>query len=222
MMRARVLLVSLLLLPGPALAQVSLGSGHGGTPSVDSEGKPSFIGPGSAHDQDEKKDATPATPPPAIPGAQAAPDSGVPLDKSLIGAMSPNDALFDAIHRGDIAAAREALNRGAQLDARNVLGQTPIDVSIDLNRNDITFLLLSMRGASGTSGPRPHQGPPAAETADSGAPAAASAAALARHRSRHAAAAQTQAQTAVQTRARPVLAAEDRGVPKPEIGFTGF
>jgi ankyrin repeat protein len=59
--------------------------------------------------------------------------------------MNPTTALFDAINRGSLNAAKEALNRGADMNARNVLDQTPLDMAIDLNRNDITFLLLSLR-----------------------------------------------------------------------------
>ena len=66
--------------------------------------------------------------------------------------MAPTAALFDAINRGDIIAARDALNRGADLNAQNVLGMTPIDLSVDLGRNDITFLLLSMRSGSDQAG----------------------------------------------------------------------
>ena len=84
-------------------------------------------------------------PPPALPGAVPsdpdAPTSHAPLD------VNPTTALFDAVDRGDLTAAKEALSRGAELQATNVLGQTPIDMSIDLSRNDITFLLLSMRNA---------------------------------------------------------------------------
>jgi hypothetical protein len=85
--------------------------------------------------------------PPALPGArpgaaQAAAPDRPPSD------LNPNDALFDAIVRGDIASAREALGRGADLGARNVLGMTPLESSIDLNRNDITFLLISLRGGA--------------------------------------------------------------------------
>ena len=46
--------------------------------------------------------------------------------------MEPNDALFDAINRGDIAAARDAISRGADLGARNILGMTPMELSVDL------------------------------------------------------------------------------------------
>src|ERR1700757_3277395 len=62
-------------------------------------------------------------PPPALPGAAnagaVAPPTRVPLD------MEPNEALFDAINRGDIGTARDALSRGADLHARNILGMTP-------------------------------------------------------------------------------------------------
>lgn len=85
-------------------------------------------------------------PPPALPGASsgasAAPPQHLPTD------LSPNDALFDAIDRGDLAAAKDAISRGAELDAVNVLGMTPLEASVDQGRNDITFLLLSLRGAS--------------------------------------------------------------------------
>ena len=83
-------------------------------------------------------------PPPALPGAastgSAAPASRAPND------MEPTDALFDAINRGDIGVARDAISRGADLHGQNILGMTPLELSIDLGRNDISFLLLSMRG----------------------------------------------------------------------------
>ncbi len=95
-------------------------------------------------------------PPPALPGTastgEAAPAEKLPSD------LPPTDALFDSINRGDIASARDALSRGADLSGTNVLGMTPLELSVDLARNDITFLLLSRRGpdfepaASGTGG----------------------------------------------------------------------
>jgi len=84
--------------------------------------------------------------PPALPGAKSNPDLVAPATK-LPTDMNPTEALFDAINRGDITAARDAINRGADLDGQNVLGMTPMELSIDLSRNDISFLLLSMRGA---------------------------------------------------------------------------
>ena len=95
--------------------------------------------------------------PPGLPGARpnqaAAPPSQIPLD------VPPTEALFDAINRGDIASARDALNRGADIYGHNVLGMTPLDLSIDLSRNDITFLLMSMRSQVAGSEPA-RTGPP--------------------------------------------------------------
>src|SRR3954470_1592568 len=88
----------------------------------------------------------PAPPlPPALPGAKTnanavAPANRIPTD------MQPTEALFDSINRGDIAAARDAISRGADLGGRNLLGMTPMELSVDLGRNEISFLLLSMRG----------------------------------------------------------------------------
>ena len=87
-------------------------------------------------------------PPPALPGARTPDTEPAPMDRPA-GDMRPNEALFDAVNRGDILAARDAIGRGADLNATNVLGLTPVELSVDLGRNDITFLLLSMRGASG-------------------------------------------------------------------------
>lgn len=95
--------------------------------------------------------------PDALPGATIDKERVAPSDK-VISDLSPNDALFDGINRGDIATVRDAVNRGADLGSRSVLGQTPIDLSVDLGRNDITFLLLSLRGTDGgSSGSRPPQ-----------------------------------------------------------------
>lgn len=59
---------------------------------------------------------------------------------------NPTQSLFEAINTGNIREVQDSLNRGADLRATNVLGQTPLEMSIDLNRDRITFLLLSMRG----------------------------------------------------------------------------
>ncbi|MBO0711951.1 MAG: ankyrin repeat domain-containing protein, partial [Acetobacteraceae bacterium] len=75
-----------------------------------------IAGPGlGKNPQQEAKPALP--PPPSLPGAQdngrAAPSDKIPTD------MLPTDALFDAIDRGDIASARDAINRGADLNGHN-------------------------------------------------------------------------------------------------------
>ena len=43
--------------------------------------------------------------------------------------------------------ARDAISRGADLQGHNILGMTPLELSVDLGRNDISFMLLSMRAA---------------------------------------------------------------------------
>ncbi|HWL82786.1 MAG TPA: hypothetical protein VNR89_17695 [Roseomonas sp.] len=112
---------------------------------------------------------TPAAPavkePPALPGlAGRAPAAPIPAEPGKN--LGPNEALFDAINRGDMAAARDAMARGADLNARNVLGLTPLESSVDQGRRDITFFLLSSRPTVVTSvepsAPAPRPAPPAA------------------------------------------------------------
>ncbi len=161
--------------------------------------------PGEDEDRPKGGEEKAPEPPPAIPGAQ--PDENaavVPADR-LAAEMSPNDALFDAISRGDMAAAKDALNRGAQLDSKNVLGQTPIDASIDLDRNDITFLLLSMRPAPGASAAQIRQ----AASHGAAVPPA------------HGRKGRKSVQTASAGQAGPQPGA-DRGQPNPAAGFIGF
>src|SRR5215472_8677828 len=147
-------------------------------------------------------------PPPALPGAanagEVAPPSRVPLD------MEPNEALFDAINRGDIGTARDALSRGADLHARNILGMTPLELSIDLGRNDISFMLLSMRAA------------------DEGRPAQAGAQTAAKAQTGKPARPVRVAAQPVPRVAQPVpaqtarLYSGDGGTPNPSAGFLGF
>ena len=102
----------------------------------------------SAQSDDEKgKDKDTKSPPPTLPGSHAQSTPVAPADKTVAD-LNPNSALFDAINRGDTVAARDALSRGADPEAHNVLGLTPIELSVDLGRNDISFLLLSLRGSS--------------------------------------------------------------------------
>ncbi|WP_428375020.1 ankyrin repeat domain-containing protein [Lichenicoccus sp.] len=175
-----------------AHAQMSMGSGGGGGGADD------------AAAEEAKAAAAAAAPPPALPGAvpsdEAAPRGHVPLD------VNPNAALFDAINRGDLTAAKDALSRGADLQAVNILGQKPLDMAIDLNRNDITFVLLSMRtqGADGGTQIASAQGGNAGGVAVE--------ASAARRRS--------PVQEAADLRARRL--AEDGGAARPDIGFLGF
>ena len=106
--------------------------------------------------------------PSAVPGARAEPTVVTPADRQAT-ELGPNEALFDAINRGDLPVAKDAISRGADLSATNILGLTPLELAIDLGRNDISFLLLSLRGATGSTALRaaPQQGsaPPASVAA---------------------------------------------------------
>lgn len=150
-------------------------------------------------------------PPPALPGAAsdgagAAPLTRVPAD------MEPNDALFDAINRGDVASAREALGRGADLHARNLLGMTPLELSIDLGRNDISFMLLSMRAADDTGATQPR---PTTAAKSERKPQVRQVKRTPAHNATSVAAAEKANRT-------PRLFAGDGGEPNPSAGFLGF
>jgi hypothetical protein len=146
-------------------------------------------------------------PPPALPGAGSssapAPLIHVPTD------MEPNEALFDSINRGDIATARDAISRGADLHARNILGMTPLELSIDLGRNDISFMLLSMRAADDTR--------PALSQRASGVKEDAKRPV---HQARKAPPRPVAPSQAAQQTAR--LFSGDGGTPNPNAGFLGF
>ncbi|MBI0535833.1 ankyrin repeat domain-containing protein [Roseomonas sp. KE2513] len=170
-------------------------------------------------------------PPPALPGlaARRAPEP-IPAETPAT-SLSPNAALFDAITRGDLPAAREAMARGADLNARNQLGLSPIDAAVDQGRNEIAFYLLSARGSVGggpTIEPAEPAPPPTARRGRGGrevpaarapaldeeAPPARATGLLSDPPRRGAPAAP------VALRAR--LFAGDGGSPRPEVGFLGF
>ena len=86
-------------------------------------------------------------PPPALPGVSGTETN--PLSQVQIDNEDPTKVLFSAINDGNYAEARAAISRGANLSAKNILSETPIEMSVALNRNNITFMLLSMRAAEG-------------------------------------------------------------------------
>jgi hypothetical protein len=159
------------------------------------------------------KSNRPEQAPPGLPGARpadAAAPALIPLD------VPPTEALFDAINRGDLAAARDALNRGADLNGRNVLGMTPIDLSIDLSRNDITFLLLSLRGEAAVSGPPPN-------AAEAAVPRSGKKITAARLAPRHGATSPVATASAVVAVSAPAVRyASVPATPDPSRGFLGF
>jgi hypothetical protein len=161
----------------------------------------------------------PEPPPDAIPGSKPR-ESAAPATKP-VGDMQPTDALFDAINRGDIASARDALSRGADLNGVNILGMTPMELSVDLGRNDISFLLLSMRGEDAGRGSRAigRDAPPpvtSGKTARAGKPTGPGKVAPIK--------AAQGGNTIIPPRplATPKLFANDGGTPLPNAGFLGF
>jgi hypothetical protein len=151
----------------------------------------------------------PGTAVPALPGL-AVRRAPAPIAADPAANLSPNAALFDAIARGDLAAARDAVARGANLDARNALGITPLDAAVDQGRHDIVFFLLSTRDLA--------RGPVTMEpsAASLGAPPPAAA----RPTPRREAAQPASAAPAAPRNAR--LWAGDGGAARPEVGFLGF
>jgi len=176
------------------------------------------MNPSSAIQKPAKNNAPAMAPPAAVPGARARPDSVAPAGRTATD-LAPNDALFDAINRGDINTARDAINRGADLGGTNVLGLTPLELSVDLSRNDITFLLLSMRGADAGSGGQST----APQTASSAAPAPPGG----RRRGQHIEVQQPVTGVAARESSPPprqtvALYAGNGGTPLPSVGFLGF
>ena len=158
-------------------------------------------------------------PPPALPGI-AARRAIEPIPGDPNANLSPTAALFDAINRGDLPAARDAVNRGASLEERNVLGLSAIDAAVDQGRNEILFFLLSARG-----GTRAPQVPTEASLSPAQRSARDRAAAAEAERSARAAAAALGGGGGPRGPApvtRPRLFANDGGAPRPEAGFLGF
>ena len=179
-----------------------------------------FSGPGGIPTPQARPGGAPAGPPPALPGlaSRRAPEP-IPADTTRV--LEPTAALFDAITRGDLPAARDAVARGADFDQRNVLGLTPIDAAVDRGRNEILFYLLSARTTSRNPAPPP-------EANDTPQQRAARQRALAAERlaaERAAARSATAVTAPVQRTAAPQsprLFVNDGGAPRPEVGFLGF
>jgi hypothetical protein len=151
-------------------------------------------------------------PPPALPGAQT---TIAPADKTALD-LPPTEALFDAINRGDIGSARDAISRGAELNGHNVLGMTPLELSVDLSRNDITFLLLSLRA--------PDSAPPSA-IATTGQSVLTKKALPAKNAAATAVAAKSPIKPVALVKPAPprqYAGPNDSGTPNPQAGFLGF
>jgi hypothetical protein len=139
--RLAAILVLATLIAGPAAAQMAGPGGVGG--------------PGSPDGTPTPQPRVPDIAPPGAPGIGAAPLATAPgIVKATTG--DPTTALFAAVNSGDYNAAQDAVSRGANIDAQNALGETPLELAIALNRTQITFLLLANRNDTAVaSGPPP-------------------------------------------------------------------
>jgi hypothetical protein len=189
-----------------ALAQIIAPAGGMSTPVTNTLNRNLTKGPASG----------PAAPP-VLPGTKAAPEAAAPTTSPTD--MSPTEALFDAINRGDLPGARDAVNRGAQLDARNELGMTALDQSVDTGRNDITFMLLSMRSDSPTARNVARAGTAGGDLFTRGAPPEASRAPI---RPRVVAVSSREPADDEPAVATPRYSSGDGGAPIPAAGFVGF
>ena len=174
------------------------------------------LGPGSATSGAGAQQSGKPQPrrPSALPGTRTERLDPAPLDR-MPSDMAPNEALFDGINRGDMASVKDAVSRGADLNAHNILGLTPIDLSVDLGRSDITFLLLSLRGSEGGAAP------PASSRAKPGS-AKADLQTLAKTDAKAAKSAKGAREVSPAPPASPKLFANDGGAPVPNAGFLGF
>ena len=156
-------------------------------------------------------------PPPALPGSRAEPAAVAPAERSAAD-LPPTEALFDAINRGDLPTAKDAISRGADINGTNVLGLTPLELAVDLGRNEISFLLLSLRGGAGYNVTRePGESGPARPPSRAERMAALQAERAQRRQSQ---AVERVATPAAAQTAR--LFAGDGGAPVPQAGFLGF
>ena len=190
-----------------AMAQLSVGNSAGG-----GGGDSDRDAAEAAQKAEAKAAAKAAAPPPAIPGAVS--DEATATSGHVSADMEPTAALFDAINRGDLTSAKEALGRGADLHGKNVLGQSPLDMAIDLNRSDITFVLLSMRNSE--------NGAPVASVASVDPDGAATPRRGRGGRNARLAGAEGAATRAGSHNATRQRVVADAGTPKPEVGFLGF
>jgi hypothetical protein len=116
----------------PSFAQFGGAGAGGGGNGISNPASPMNAGKHGLGPGDTKT----VTAPPVLPGTKAPSVAAEPTQSAS--SMSPTEALFDAINRGDKAGAQDAVNRGASLDAVNVLGLTPLDLSVDLGRIGLT------------------------------------------------------------------------------------
>ena len=163
---------------------------------------------GSSRTTNRSVPEAPREQPPALPGVAARRGQQAIPAETPPSSLNPNDALFDGINRGDIATVRDAVGRGADVNARNALGLTAVDSAVDQGRPEIMFYVLSVRGMAGNAPPPPDRAPlPRGRQPVARAPAAAP---------------ERPAAPPTATPRLPQLWLANGGAPQPSIGFLGF
>lgn len=162
---------------------------------------------GSSRTTSRPQEAAPREQPPALPGVAARRGQAPIPAETPPSAMNPNDALFDGINRGDIATVRDAVARGADVNARNALGLTAVDSAVDQGRPEIMFYVLSVRGMAGNAPPPPEAIPQRGPRVRTPPPAPVREAPV---------------QPVNATPRLPTLWQANGGAPQPSIGFLGF
>jgi hypothetical protein len=97
----------------------------------------------------QPKAPTPDIAPPALPGAGVPAGIATAPKVAKANQGDPTTELFTAVNANDYASAQDAISRGADLNAQNPLGETALDLSVALNHNSITFLILGARNEDG-------------------------------------------------------------------------
>jgi len=162
---------------------------------------------GSGRTTSRSQEQAPREQPPALPGVAARRGQAPIPAETPPSAMNPNDALFDGINRGDITTVRDAVARGADVNARNALGLTAVDSAVDQGRPEIMFYVLSVRGIAGNAPPPPDSVPVRGTRLRTPPPAPVREAPV---------------QPVAATPRLPVLWQGNGGAPQPSIGFLGF
>ncbi len=165
----------------------------------------------------QPKQQTPDIAPTGLPGVGGiAPLATGPQLKKATGG-DPTQQLFAAINKNDYASAQDAISRGADLTAKDEFGETPLDLSIALNRNSITFMLLGTRNELASQGLSGTMGQPwTLNNATSGTTGKSKP-------GKHGTAPAVVPTTApAKTAPRVTIPAGDTGTPNPQAGFLGF
>jgi hypothetical protein len=188
----------------PAVAQMAGGGAGAGSPM----GMGGPMG-GGLHARQAPQEVAP----PALPGASGV--GNISAGPVTTTDEDPTKLLFTAINHGDYTQARAAVSRGANLNARNALNETPIELAVELNRNNITFMLLSVRAEEGQS--------PASQGSPSSTGRAIAASTHDEHRPVASPRQPVVSYETQQNHVQPGATLPDQhGVPNPSAGFLGF